>query len=286
MTNNIVILAGGASSRMKKSVDQNLSREKIAQANQLSKGLIELGGKPFLSYLLENILKAGFENVYIITGENSKIFRQAFENNPDFKELNIQFATQYIPEGREKPYGTADALYQCLDQYPNLKEDTFCVCNSDNLYSYKALKTLKDAPTRQAILAYDIDKLEYPKERIARFAVMRFDDHYDLTTIVEKPEPSKIDSYTDAHQKIRVSMNIFLFDGKLFFKYLESCPVNPIRDEKELPTALMNMIGDDIDVLGIPIAEHVPDLTSKNDIAQLEKYFLNNKSSQPLGKNY
>ena len=125
MTNNIVILAGGASSRMKKSVDQNLSREKIAQANQLSKGLIELGGKPFLSYLLENILKAGFENVYIITGENSKIFRQAFENNPDFKELNIQFATQYIPEGREKPYGTADALYQCLDQYPNLKEDTF-----------------------------------------------------------------------------------------------------------------------------------------------------------------
>jgi glucose-1-phosphate adenylyltransferase len=258
---------------MKKSVDQNLSPEKIAQANQLSKGLIELRGKPFLSYLLENILKAGFENVYIITGENSKMFRQAFENNPDFKELNIQFATQYIPEGREKPYGTADALYQCLDQYPNLKEDTFCVCNSDNLYSYKALKTLKDAPTRQAILAYDIDKLEYPKERIARFAVMRFDDHYDLTTIVEKPEPSKIDSYTDAHQKIRVSMNIFLFDGKLFFKYLESCPVNPIRDEKELPTALMNMIGDDIDVLGIPIAEHVPDLTSKNDIAQLEKYF-------------
>lgn len=43
MTNNIVILAGGASSRMKKSVDQNLSPEKIAQANQLSKGLIELG---------------------------------------------------------------------------------------------------------------------------------------------------------------------------------------------------------------------------------------------------
>jgi glucose-1-phosphate adenylyltransferase len=78
MTNNIVILAGGASSRMKKSVDQNLSPEKIAQANQLSKGLIELRGKPFLSYLLENILKAGFENVYIITGENSKMFRQAF----------------------------------------------------------------------------------------------------------------------------------------------------------------------------------------------------------------
>ena len=273
MTENIIILAGGASSRMKKSVDQNLSPEKVAQANQLSKGLIELGGKPFLSYLLDNILQAGFKKVYIITGENSQMFRRAFENNPDFVDLNIQFATQYIPEGREKPYGTADALYQCIEQYPNLKEDTFCVCNSDNLYSLNALKNLKNANSHQAILAYDIDHLKYPKERIARFAVMKFDDDYNLTTIVEKPEPDKIVDYTDAHQKIRVSMNIFLFDGKSFFKYLESCPAHPVRDEKELPTALMNMIEDKIKVIGIPIAEHVPDLTSKNDIAILENYF-------------
>ena len=46
---------------------------------------------------------------------------------------------------------------------------------------------------------------------------------------------------------------------------------NPTRDEKELPTALMNMIEDNIKVKGIPIAEHVPDLTSKKDIAILEK---------------
>ena len=272
MTENIIILAGGASSRMKKSVDQNLSPEKVAQANQLSKGLIELGGKPFLSYLLDNILQAGFKNVYIITGENSQMFRRAFENNPDFVDLNIQFATQYIPDGREKPYGTADALYQCLEQYPNLKEDTFCVCNSDNLYSLKALKNFKNTNLHQAILAYDIDHLKYPKERIARFAVMKFDDDYNLTTIVEKPEPDKIVDYTDAHRKIRVSMNIFLFDGKSFFKYLESCPAHPVRDEKELPTALMNMIEDNIKVMGIPIAEHVPDLTSKKDIAILENY--------------
>lgn len=257
---------------MKKSTDQNLSPEKVAQANQLCKGLIELGGKPFLSYLLENILQAEFKNVYIITGENSKMFRRAFENNPDFMDLNIQFATQYIQEGREKPYGTADALYQCLEQHPNLKEDTFCVCNSDNLYSSNALKNIKNANSRQAILAYDIDHLEYPKERISRFAVMRFNENYDLLAIVEKPEPSRIGDYTDAHQKIRVSMNIFLFDGKYFFKYLENSPPHPIRDEKELPTALMNMIGDNIQVLGIPIEEHVPDLTSKNDIAILENY--------------
>jgi len=275
MTENIIILAGGASSRMKKSTDQNLSPQKITQANKLSKGLIELRGKPFLSYLMENILNAEFKNVYIITGENSQMFRKAFENNLNFKSLKIQFATQYIPDNREKPYGTADALYQCLNQYPDLKDDTFCVCNSDNLYSLNALKILKNANSLQAILAYDIDHLKYPTERISRFAVMRFNENYHLLNIVEKPETDKINSYTDTFQKIRVSMNIFLFDGKSFFKYLESCPAHPVRDEKELPTALMNMIEENIKVIGIPIAEHVPDLTSKSDITELEKLFKN-----------
>ena len=95
------------------------------------------------------------------------MFRKAFENNLNFKSLKIQFATQYIPDNREKPYGTADALYQCLNQYPDLKDDSFCVCNSDNLYSLNALKILKNANSHQAILAYDIDHLKYPKDRIA-----------------------------------------------------------------------------------------------------------------------
>lgn len=275
MTENIIIMAGGASSRMKSSIDQNLPPEKIAQANHVSKGLIELGGKPFLSYLLENILKAGFENVFIITGKNAQPFRSTFENNPDFDGLNILFATQHIQEGRKKPYGTADALYQCIEQYPHLRKNTFCVCNSDNLYSLHALKSLKNVPSSQAILAYDIEYLEYPKERISRFAVMRFDENYNLLSIIEKPKTSKIDSFTDSINKIRVSMNIFLFDGKLCSKYIEECPPHPIRDEKELPTVLMNMINDNILFLGIPIAEHVPDLTSKKDILELEKYFNN-----------
>ena len=36
-------------------------------------------------------------------------------------------------------------------------------------------------------------------------------------------------------------MNIFKFSGEIF-KFLENCPLNPIRKEKELPTAIMNMI--------------------------------------------
>jgi dTDP-glucose pyrophosphorylase len=276
VTNTLIILAGGASSRMKNSVDPQLSEEKSYQANHRSKGLIEIHGKPFLYYLINNASKAGFESIYIITGEDASQFRSALSNQTDLKTLDIQFATQYIPSERVKPYGTADAVYQCLEQYPELKNKTFCVCNSDNLYTTQAFELLKKAPSNQAILAYDIDALEYPIEKISRFAVMKFNEQYDLLDIIEKPDPSVISNYTDASGKTRVSMNIFLFDGNIFFDYLKNCQPHPERNEKELPTALKNMIKDGKVVLGIPIATHVPDLTAKGDITILEQYLDQN----------
>ena len=45
-----------------------------------------------------------------------------------------------------------------------------------------------------------------------------------------------------------------------------------MRNEKELPSAIVNMISNDsLYMKGIPIAEHVPDLTSKSDIQIIQK---------------
>jgi len=271
MTDTLIILAGGASSRMKNSIDSNLSPEKSAQANNRSKGLIEVNGKPFLSYLLDNVLKAGFKNIIIITGENSELFRSTYDKNEEFLSLNIKFATQYIPKGRVKPFGTADAVYQSIIQYPELKNRKFCVCNSDNLYSLEVFRLLRESNYEQALIAYDRDKLIYSKERISRFAVMGFTKNYQLTEIIEKPDQGKISEYVDEKNKVRISMNIFLFDGNIFFKYLEECPIHPERDEKELPSAIMNMISDNHKIYGIPASENVLDLTSKEDISKLEE---------------
>ena len=46
-------------------------------------------------------------------------------NNPNFSDLSISFATQYIHDGRVKPLGTADALVQAMNQYPQLKKLVF-----------------------------------------------------------------------------------------------------------------------------------------------------------------
>lgn len=279
MHDNLIILAGGASSRMKKQVTvDNLSEEEIAQANERSKGLIGVGpnGRPLLDYLLLNAKKAGYKNIYIIIGEQGDLFKEFYgseNSNNDFNGLTISFATQYIPEGRIKPFGTADALFQAIEQYPELNAQEYTVCNSDNLYSTEALYALRETSSPNAFISYNRDALEFPSERISRFAIAKLSENNQLLDILEKPTAEVLESYKDAEGKLRVSMNAFKFNGALLYPYLKNCPVHPERDEKELPTVLLNALKEHPDTtLGIPFSEHVPDLTAKEDIAEVKAY--------------
>ena len=279
MHDNLIILAGGASSRMKKqSVAENLSQEEIAQANERSKGLIGVGpnGRPLMDYLLLNAKRAGYKNIYIIIGEQGDLFKDFYGNkdkNNDFHGLNISFAVQYIPKKRVKPFGTADALFQAVEQYPELNTQYYSVCNSDNLYSAEALYALRETTSPHAFIGYDRDAMLFPSERISRFAVAKLDNKNQLLDIIEKPEPAVVDSFKDASGKIRVSMNAFKFKGEALYPYLKNCPVHPERDEKELPTVLLNFVHDFPGMaLGIPFSEHVPDLTAKEDIVEVKAY--------------
>jgi NDP-sugar pyrophosphorylase family protein len=279
MHNNLIILAGGASSRMKKQASlDNLSEEEIAQANERSKGLIGVGpnGRPLLDYLLLNAKKAGYKNIYIIIGEQGELFKEFYGNedkNNDFHGLNVSFAVQYIPEGRVKPFGTADALFQAVEQFPELNTQCYSVCNSDNLYSAKALLALRETASPNAFISYDRDALEFPLERISRFAIAKLDENNCLLDILEKPTADVLESYKDAEGILRVSMNAFKFDGAVLYPYLKNCPVHPERDEKELPTVLLNSLKENGNTaLGIAFSEHVPDLTAKEDIAEVKEY--------------
>lgn len=279
MHDNLVILAGGASSRMKKeAVLDNLSPEEIAQANERSKGLIGVGssGRPLLDYLLWNAKKAGYKNIYIIIGEQGELFKEFYGSkmkNNDFHGLNISFAVQYIPEGRIKPFGTADALFQAVEQYPELNSQFYSVCNSDNLYSAVALRALRETESPNAFISYDRDAMDFPQERISRFAIAKLDANNQLLDIIEKPTEDIIEQYKDSEGKIRVSMNAFKFNGKTLYTHLKNCPVHPERDEKELPTVLLNSVKENPNsTVGIPFSEHVPDLTAKEDIADVKTY--------------
>tara|TARA_Y200000002_G_scaffold9751_1_gene8018 strand:- start:149 stop:571 length:423 start_codon:yes stop_codon:yes gene_type:complete len=135
-----------------------------------------------------------------------------------------------------------------------------------------ALKLIRENDFENAVLAYDRDSLEFPAERVSSFSIMTMNSEMNLLNFIEKPTKEQVDQNLDENGKIRVSMNIFKFTGKYSSDFIMNCPINPLRNEKELPSAIMNMITSSESYMrAIPIAEHVPDLTSKKDIAILEK---------------
>lgn len=272
--NTLVILAAGASSRMKRSL---LNDEK-ALSTFSSKALLPLGDKaePAITFLMRNAKRAGLNRVLLVVPEKSEAFRSFFGKKDDennFEGIRLGYAIQEIPEGREKPFGTADALQQTLEQYPELMKESFLICNGDNLYSTEALRKLSQTHYPNALIGYDRDGLDFPLARIKSFALLKLDDTSKLISIVEKPSSEQTRQFQESNEQLLVSMNIWKFYGDSLYPFLKNCPIHPTRHEKELPTAVLNMIE-----LGkkavqmIPLKEHVPDLTSAEDIEKVEAF--------------
>ena len=280
MIQSLLIMAAGASSRMKSSVAKDIGPVATEQANNRTKGLIEIGedGKPLLYYLLRNAQVAGYKTIYLITASDATFFRSTIRSLPYLNQLHFVFVTQHIPKGRTKPLGTADAVFQALEQFPELQTNCFSVCNSDNFYTVSAFRKLRSLEQGSGLIAYDSNSLNFSKEKIAGFALLIFNPDFYLENIIEKPATTDFKNTTDNHKSLYISMNAFTFDGNVFFSFLRDCPINLDRDEKELPTALLNMIqAHPTSVKGIPMQEHVPDLTTKKDLLLLENYLSTQK---------
>lgn len=279
-TKRIAILAAGISSRMKLPANTAgmIEPTLLRQADERAKAMIEVGaeGRPFLDYLLYNCRAAGLTDVVLVIGRSDEVVKSYYglnERGNDFHGLTIAYAYQDIPFGRTKPLGTADALLQALLSRADWRRSKFLVCNSDNLYSVQALGLLAACPEEAALIDYDRDGLEFAPQRIAQFGITKKTAEGYVEEIVEKPRVEDLESLKDQDGTLRVSMNIFLLSYDRVVPFLESCPLHPVRKEKELVKALSMMARSSPRAMkAIPLHEHVPDLTYKDDIPSVRAY--------------
>lgn len=273
---NIIVLAAGLASRMRKSVEGAASSPLAQEALRKTKSMIGIGAgsRPFMDYLLRNVVSAGYRNLIFVVGTTDDSIRSYYsdrESQRRFPDLTFQYAVQPIPEGRSKPLGTADALLRALGAFPDWKSGSFTVCNSDNLYSVDALGDVLRSPHRNCMIDYDREALGFASERIAQFAVLKKDAGGFLEEIVEKPAESEIEKLADRTGRVGVSMNLFRFSGTDIVPFLESVPVDPVRGEKELPAAVRMMVRSlPRSLMTIPRAERVIDLTSREDFESVQ----------------
>jgi dTDP-glucose pyrophosphorylase len=268
----MIIMAAGVSSRMKdSSVPKEISQNLINQSNHRVKGFIQAGegNEPIIFYIIKNCISAGVKNFYIILSDNSDEFQDYLKKLEIKLSIQIKFGFQDF-YGKLKPMGTADAIFQIMNQFKELRNKRFLVCNSDNLYSSRAIKLLLAENNYNSMIAYDFDCLKFSTERLESLSILKIKGKF-LDRIIEKPDMKIIKNYS----KKFVSMNIFSLKGKLVYQYLKDCPITIERGEKEIASALQNMILDNKkSMIVFHLCEHVPDLTFKEDIDKISK-FLN-----------
>jgi glucose-1-phosphate adenylyltransferase len=256
------------------SLDATLQKE----VESKSKAMLGIGdhARPFLDYVLYNIQEAGYRNVVIVIGERDPSIQEYYENDggkSQFPFLSISYAVQPIPEGRTKPLGTADALLRALQSKTEWKGQQCTVCNSDNLYSVNALQLLLHDSQPNSMIDYDRAALQFEQSRIEAFSVIKKNGEGFLMDIIEKPTPVQIASAKDSNGRVGVSMNLFRFSYDVILPFLESVPLHPVRQEKELPEAVRMMVATNSKAMWtIPISEHVIDLTSQSDIPAVREY--------------
>ena len=275
MSQKLLILAGGMSSRMKKDLagDSRLDPALLEQANTLPKAMLGIGkgGRPFLDFVLYNAATAGCDEVLLLLNPNDAVTQPYYESlmaSGTTWNLHLSFARQYIPAGREKPLGTADAIEQALAQHPDWQQSRFIVCNSDNLYPVHVFRLLWDDPHPNAMPNFDT--LGYDEARIRNCAIIRKNEAGFLTDLLEKPSDEEWAEIIKTHTRIGISWNIFAFQGQDILPFLQKTPLSA-RNEKELPLSVKRMAHEKPDsIFTIPVSEIIPDLTSKADIAHIQ----------------
>jgi len=156
----VVIAAAGQGTRMKELTENK------------SKHLIEVASRPFLAYLLNNLLEAGYSDITLVTGFGSNLVEKfLIDNNYKAKVVN-QFE---ILGPKEKIYGTACPLMCVKD----ITEPFLYICG-DNFYSVDDLKAMKIDDDYNYVAGLEN---EHPEN----FGVLISDGEF-LKEIIEKPK--------------------------------------------------------------------------------------------------
>jgi len=238
----VVIAAAGKGTRM-----LDLSKDK-------PKHLIEVNGKPFLSYLLDNLYFAGYRDITLVAGYMYEKMED-FSNNytpPQQGGLEIKIVNQFDFSDKN---GTACPLMSVK----NIKEQ-FIYISGDNYYSVEDLKAINIE-----------DDFNYVSgiESIApeNFGVLVSEGEF-LTGIVEKPKEFIGNM---------VNVSLYKFTPEIFEKInkIEKSP----RGEYEITDAV-SMLAQDHKVKINKIRGFWMDFGKPEDVDKLETFVNGNNQKK------
>ncbi len=162
----VVISAAGQGTRM-----LDLSKDK-------SKHLIEVKNRPFLAYLLDNILEAGYTDIMLVVGFREDMIKDFLKTYKFNGSYSIETINQFEVLGpKEKEYGTACPL-KCVKDF--MGNEQFISLVGDNFYSIEDLKSININDEYNYVGGL---KNDHPE----KFGVLITEGEF-LDKIIEKPQ--------------------------------------------------------------------------------------------------
>lgn len=250
----LVILAAGMGSR-------------FGGLKQMEK--MDEAGNFLLDYSVYDAKRAGFDSViFIIKKEFFEAFRDSIGKRVE-KLIKVEYAFQQlddlpkgfkVPEGREKPWGTAHAIYAAR----NLIKEDFIIINGDDFYgretyevAYKYLASLpKGSEGKYANVAFKVSNTMTENGAVKRGVAFQKDGY--LTKLVESSIERKGDKIIaspldgsepfEVKENDLVSMNLFAFNKDLIKKLEEKFPlwlkenINVPKSEFLIPTVVDELV--------------------------------------------
>ncbi|NLB26272.1 MAG: nucleotidyltransferase [Bacteroidales bacterium] len=235
-------------------------------------------GEVIMDYSIYDAIRAGFGKVVFVIRENfAEEFKELFETKLKgkieteyvFQELNCLPQGFSVPEGREKPWGTAHAILVTKD----IITEPFCQLNADDFYGYGAFRIMAEflsgslKPYQYSMVGYKLKNTLSEHGYVSR-GICDVDDEGYLRKIVETTkiykEKGKIFSM-ESDGKINyltggenASMNIWGFQPDIF-EVLEEKFINFLdhyghlsKSEIFIPSVVYDMIREgraDVEVL-------------------------------------
>lgn len=228
-------------------------------------------GNFLLDYSIYDAKKAGFDSVvFIIKEEFADAFKSTIGKRVE-KLIKVDYAYQKlddlpagfkVPEGREKPWGTAHAIYAARDL---IKED-FIIINGDDFYgrntyevAFKYLANLPKGSTgKYANVAFQVAKTMTENGSVKRGVAFE-DENHNLVKLVEssieRNEKGEIvctpldgSETFKVNETQAVSMNLFAFNKDLIKHLEEKFPIwlkkfgNELKSEFLIPSVVDELV--------------------------------------------
>lgn len=211
------------------------------------KHLIEIKGKPFLYYLLDNLKQAGFEEIIMVVGYKKEFMEDFLKKyNGQFK---ITLVNQFDILGEDR-YGTACPL-ECVKD--KLIGESFLAVYGDNLYSVEDLKRFNIDDNYCYIAGL-------PHEQPENYGVLAVDGKGILKEIVEKPSEPVGNL---------INTGLYKFTSEVF-DYLDKIELSP-RGEYEL-TDVINLLAKQGKVKALDLKGQWLDFGRPEDVRKVEDY--------------